>query len=440
MRTKFVIVDPGLDRVGGHNYTLAMTFSDAARELGHEVLWLCHKEFPSELVPSYIRAEGIFSVSYFDKSRVRWHVVKVLDRLADRTGSGPAGALARRLSWRLRPFARELAAALRNLRIGPADHAFVTTAEYLQYRALLEILSGEGGEDAPYFHVRTSCDESYLWNRRFGRQLPNLFRSFRDLGVVGRQITFYAETPELAAHFGTWNLIPFQVLGNPVPQEFLGIPTHAGGADKALTAEKPLTIVFPGLPRREKGYLRLPRIAIDVLGRTDLARPVRFVFQSFLRKSGAGGWARWRDRDRRTVRDTLGAYPESVVQLVDRPLSNEEYYGLIAGADILLLPYQADRYRNRPSMIVSEAALFGKPVVVTAGTALAEFVAPGTGETASTDAEFADGLARIINDYDTYRAKAEARAATIRQEMDPRALVRRMVADAAPATARACVG
>ena len=64
MRTKFVIIDPGLNRLGGHNYTLAMTFSDAAHAMGHDVLWLCHKKFPSELVPSYIRAERVFPLSY----------------------------------------------------------------------------------------------------------------------------------------------------------------------------------------------------------------------------------------------------------------------------------------------------------------------------------------------------------------------------------------
>ena len=324
--------------------------------------------------------------------------------------------------------------ALKNFGIGPADHVFVTTAEYLQYAALIEVLSTGGQKDLPFFHVRTCYDESCALNKRFGARLPSLFRRFRDCGLVGHKICFYAETPALVAHFSSWNLIPFKVLGNPVPQEFLKMPapfSHIG---------KPLTIVFPGQARIEKGYLRLPRIVAALQARKDLSRPVRFVLQSNFRKSDKVDRPPWRDRDRYEARESLRAFPEEFVQLVEQPLSNEEYYASIADADIVLLPYDVDIYGVRPSMIALEATLLGKPVVVTSGTTLADFVEPGTGETASTDFEFAEGLARIINAYDTYRTKVEARAATIRHESDPCVLVERMVAQATAINERACAG
>ena len=428
MKTKFVVIDPGLNRLGGHNYTLAVTFSAAAHAMGHHVVWLCHTKFPTELAPRYVQAKGVFPLSYYKKSNIRWNLVRIYDRLGrERPSMKPWGR-------RVYPFVKEMAAALKDLGMGPADHVFITTAEYLQYAALLELLSAESHEELPFFHIRTSYAESAALNLRFGARLPALFRRFRDLGLVGRRVFFYGETPELAAHFGAWNLVPFEVMGNPVPQAFLDAPTRAGGTDKTLT------IVCPGQARVEKGYLRLPGIVAALWARKDVSRPVRFVLHSNFRNPAKGDRPRRKDRDRHAARDALKAFPEGLVQLVERPLSNDEYYASIADADIVLLPYDADIYRVRPSMIASEAALFGKPVAVTAGTTLAQFVAPGTGETASSDTEFANGLARIINDYDTYRAKAEARAATMRQDLDPRVLVRRMVARATPPRGRACIG
>jgi len=366
------------------------------------------------------------------------------DWLADWAGGEPlrkpATSQATSFPWgerifrHVRPFAKEIERALKNFGIGPADHAFVTTAEYLQYVALIEILSTGSRKDLPFFHVRTSYDESCALNKRFGARLPSLFRRFLDLGLVGHRMWFYAETPELAAHFSSWNLVPFEVLGNPVPQEFLKTPACSGHTGKALT------IVFPGQARIEKGYLRLPRIVAALQARKDVSRPVRFILQSNFRKSDKTDRPRRRDRNRFEARESLKAFPEGFVQLVERPLSNEEYYASISNADIVLLPYDANIYGVRPSMIALEATLLGKPVVVTAGTTLADFVEPGTGETASTDFEFAERLASIINAYDTYRAKVEARAVTIRHESDPCVLIGRMVAHATPVTDHVCAG
>lgn len=422
MKVKFVVVDPGLNRLGGHNYTLAMTFSDAAHALGYEVLWLCHKTFPAHLVPDHVRAERAFSPSYYKKFQLRWYWVRLFNWILDRTGH-PWTPWAMRLSLRIYPYAQEMAAALRRLGIGPNDHVLVTTAEYLQYQALLLLFLTEPSETLPFFHVRTSFDESFELNRRFGFRLPGVFRRLLELGVVDKRIFFYAEIPELAAHFTDWGLVPFEVLENPVPSSLA--PLDSGSA--STHADRPLTIVFPGQARSEKGYLRLPGIVSALRARKDVLRPFQFVVQSNLRKPGRKDGARRKDRDRRAAKQALKSFPESIVRLVERPLNNEAYYALIAEANIVLLPYDAVRYRNRPSMIASEAALFGKPMVVTAGTTLAAFAEPDLGETASTDEEFAERLATIINDYEAYQAKAAARAETLRRTLDCGNLIRRMI-------------
>ncbi len=424
MKAKFVVVDPGLSRLGGHNYTLAMTFSDAAHAMGYEVLWLCHKTFPSHLVPDHVRVERVFSLSYYKKFQLRWYWVRLLNWILDRAGRAPPPvSWAHRLLLRIYPYAQEMAAALRRLGFGPNDHVFVTTAEYLQYEALLQVFLTEPLKALPFFHVRTSFDERVAMNRRFGDRLPGVFRRFQELGVVGKRVFFYAETPDLAEHFRDWGIVPFEVLENPLPSNLLASSLVSEENDP----DRPLIITFPGQARSEKGYMRLPRIVAALQARGGVWRPYRFVLQSNLRKPGRKERARRKDRDRRAAKKALQSVPGDIVRLVDRPLSNDEYYALIADADVVLLPYDAERYRNRPSMIASEAALFGKPMVVTAGTTLAAFAEPDLGETASTDEEFADGLAKIINDYEAYQERAEVRAAALRHTLDCGSLIRRMI-------------
>ncbi len=426
MKAKFVVVDPGLSRLGGHNYTLAMTFSDAAHAMGYEVLWLCHKTFPAHLVPDRVRAERVFSPSYYKKFQLRWFWVRLFNWILDRTGhtwTPSVAPWAKRLSLTIYPYAQEMAVALRRLGIGPNDHVFVTTAEYLQYQALLQVFLTQAPETLPFFHVRTSFDERVAMNRRFGDRLPGVFRRFQELGVVGQRIFFYGETPELAAHFTDWGLVPFEVLENPAPRQLLEKTLVARDDDP----DRPLTIVFPGQARSEKGYLRLPGIVAALQARGGISRPYRFVLQSNLRKAGKKARPRRKDLDRQAAKEALQRVPGDIVRVVDKPLSNDEYYALIADADVVLLPYDAELYRNRPSMIASEAALFGKPMVVTAGTTLAAFAGPGLGETASTDAAFAARLATIIDNYEAYRAKAAARAETLRRTLDCGNLIRRMV-------------
>ncbi len=424
MKRKFIIIDPGLIRLGGHNYTLAVNFSDAAHALGYDVLWFCHKTFPTALVPDYVRADAVFSLSYYKTSRLRWLRVRLYDWLSDRlAGMSPPSPRAAWLSRWVSPYARELEAALDRHRVAATDHAFITTAEYLQYAALLSLFAAGPRDRLPFFHVRTSYDESAILNSRFGARLPGLFRRFRDLGVVNSRVYFYAETATLAAHYGRLDLVSFEALENPAPSRLPAAARVRRGDD----AERPLTIICPGQARTEKGYLRLPAIIAALQARADVSRPFRIVLQSYLRASGKNDRARRKDVDRRAATNALRRFPNTVVRLLEQPLTNDAYYTLFAEGDIVLLPYDREHYRHRSSMVASEAALFGKPMVVTADTAMAAAAQPGASESAGTDEAFAAALAKIINDYGAYEAAAAARAETLHRRLDGRALVDRMI-------------
>ena len=436
MRSKFVIVDPGLSHQGVHNYTVAMTFSQGAHDMGYEVLWFCHKNLPCHLVPNHVRAEGVFSYSYYPYygiSKARRRCIYLYNAIADHIQSVGLRALrlgheskplrgglwANQLCLRIFPFTREMALALRRYGIGPRDHVLVTTAEYLQYQTLLQLFLTERADCLPFVHVRTSANESAGCNRKFGFQLPRLFHNFLDLGVVQKRIFFYAETSALASHFNNLSLVPFETLENPMPPFLL--ERHL--VSRSQRSERPITILYPGEAREAKGYLRLPLIVSALCDRKDVSKAFRFILQSNVGRSEK----KERSNNCAAAREALKRFPNHVVQLVERALSNEEYYTLIAKSDVILLPYDIENYHSLPSGIGLEAALFGKPMVVTKGTTPASFAEADFGGVAGTDEEFAEQLGKVINDYDAYEARTKVRAEKLRGDLDARVLLQRMV-------------
>ena len=68
------------------------------------------------------------------------------------------------------------------------------------------------------------------------------------------------------------------------------------------------------------------------------------------------------------------------VSLIKRPLDDESYLQLLKDADVLLLPYHLDKYRDRTSGVFCEAMTSGKPVITTEGSFLGlEVKREGTG-------------------------------------------------------------
>lgn len=255
------------------------------------------------------------------------------DRLAGLSLPPPRAAW---LSRWVSPYAQELEAALDRHHVAATDHAFITTAEYLQYAALLSLFETGPRDRLPFFHVRTSYDESAILNSRFGARLPGLFRRFRDLGVADSRVYFYAETPTtLAAHYERLELVSFEALEKPAPSRLL-TGTRASPDNHA---ERPLPIICPGQARTEKGYLRLPGIIAALQARDDVSRPFRVVLQGYLRASGKNDRPRRKDADRRAATNALRRFPNTVVRSQERPLSNDAYYALLV------------RRRHRPSAL-----------------------------------------------------------------------------------------
>ena len=153
---------------------------------------------------------------------------------------------------------------------------------------------------------------------------------FSDSAVLGRYLEDLAEMP--VRH---------------LPMPIIFPPEEAPAAREG----GPLTFVYLGEPRLEKGFGVLVRALVENRTRSEL--PVRFAIQT----SGLP--------DQGLVDALRQALPHDI--LVTEAVSDQAYWRLLSAADGVLLPYDPAVYALRSSRILVEAVGLGKPVLVTGG-------------------------------------------------------------------------
>jgi glycosyltransferase involved in cell wall biosynthesis len=188
----------------------------------------------------------------------------------------------------------------------------------------------------------------------------------------------------------------------PIPVD----PVLFGKRNNPLTetANDTATVVYLGDARTEKGYLQLPAIARALHAGLSAGR-VRMILQSnFNVAGGEPGIA--------AARNFLAMLPN--VTILRNPISEAQYNEYLAAADLIVLPYQAERYVSRTSGILAEAICAGVPAIVPPGTWLAEQVRRH-GAGIVYDALDPEGPARAViealGSLDALRARAEDRRA-----------------------------
>jgi hypothetical protein len=180
-----------------------------------------------------------------------------------------------------------------------------------------------------------------------------------------QEIALFCRTPQMADMFAKHVGMPARVY------PFVASEVAFSIDPPAATQAEPLVISFVGGARRERG----DTIIADVVRQTAQVG-VRFFIQARGESPGSDI----------SPLAALSAWPH--VQLEEGSLEWSEYYSAIAGS-VVLLPYKPSSYRWRDSGVYHEAKLFGAPVLVSAGTWMADEVkALGNGlviETLSAD-------------------------------------------------------
>jgi glycosyltransferase involved in cell wall biosynthesis len=144
----------------------------------------------------------------------------------------------------------------------------------------------------------------------------------------------------------------------PIPVDPAVLAPRTGGSNEIST------IVYLGDARTEKGYARLPSIAYALKAELSSGRVQMIVQSNFNVPRGEPGIA--------AARDFLSTVPN--VALLRHAISEEQYNAYLSAADLIVLPYQVDRYISRTSGILAEAICAGVPAVVPQGTWLADQV------------------------------------------------------------------
>jgi hypothetical protein len=166
-----------------------------------------------------------------------------------------------------------------------------------------------------------------------------------------KDVAIFARTPPGAAMFMKQLGIPAEIFPYALPERYL-----APGPDTTRTAD-PMVVSFVGGARRDRGCALIPDIVTRCSG-----MGVQFLVQ--VRAGLDPGF------DAKTL-TALAALPH--VRIEHGALKRDDLYRAI-GASVVLLPYRPNDYRWRDSGIYHEAKLLDAPILVTAGTWMADEV------------------------------------------------------------------
>jgi hypothetical protein len=364
---RLVLVDPCLTGLGSHPYHYAAAVLAAATRAGHEGLLVTHRDCPA--APSDWRVLPACTHTAYSK----YTLSGGLDRLDDR-GRGPwlpdapwtRRHARRRREERIAAFARDLLPALDGLAAG--DAVLVATASELEALGLARAIAAARPPRGVGWHVQFHFPIFRGFAADFPRQEQRLTAARDALRAAAtaaapHAITYHATTAELAAEYE--RLVPGPVHVLPYPAQ--------APAPVSRLLNGPLRIACLGDARPEKHSECLAAVVAEIAADPTVAERVRFAVQT-----NRGYPATSRKPEHVAVTRTLAALASAAgapLDLLPGPLDATAYARELAAADVLLLPYDQQRYRSRCSGVVLEALAAGAVPIMTGGGWMARQIA-----------------------------------------------------------------
>jgi len=313
--------------------------------------------------------------------------------------------LSQNLVTKNQSFTDTLVAILPTLHLTPEDHVLIHTFGIEQLEELYYFLEKSDRVSLPTYHLllRRDTDEPLVINAK-GMGLKICLQTFYDSQLWPNSIRFYTDTEDLVRKHNA--LSPVQLSQVPIPfrQEKLVNP---------LTQEIKdfVHIVYLGDARSEKGYQHLPNL-IDALWSTYLqSNKVKFTIQSNYNVQGG-------EVEILAAKLALSQYPESKIKLIDHPMQPDDYYQLLASADIVVLPYNPQNYQ-RTSGVLTEALAAGKPVVVPDGSWLAQQVDESRASIYRDPQDLPQAVIRLLENLPTFTQSAQEFSINWRSRQSP---------------------
>lgn len=162
------------------------------------------------------------------------------------------------------------------------------------------------------------------------------------LGAADTRCHFVSDSERLCSRYNEALGVEVGVIPHVVPK--------ATPKPSASRADGPPVVLFLGNPRREKGFNDLVAAALRASG-------LKFVFQVNDPEPACG-------ESVAKLRQAAG----ETLHLLERRLSESEYFEALREADVVAVPYHLDIYGDRTSGIFCEALAAGKPVITTRGS------------------------------------------------------------------------
>jgi glycosyltransferase involved in cell wall biosynthesis len=405
--SRSILIDPALKGLGGHHFNVAIALSRAAISVGHQMVWIAHKDADTTLVPDNVRLVPAFSSTlYQNQIGIAGRVLRPIvgDRhflrkvLRERSWEV---YLRRKIPSRMFDGDRiaEFAAALQIQRPTPRDRLIVHSGSPQTVNILTTWASRRPQSTHPSFHIRTCWSKS---NMPFADYAGGFAKAIERLVSVARRVTLCCETDDGARE-----------LAHQTGMD-VGVCPHF--ADTSFWKDNDRSDSFPGRlvvgwlgdPRQEKGAALLPHIIRQALhsGPND---KFKFLLQS------GGKKKRWLSELHSNL-DEFG----NAVELLPSAISREAYLDALHRCDIILLPYDPQSYPpERGSGLAVESVLAGKPIVAMADTFAAGLVTPESGVIATDAASLAKGLVHIAANIGRFQAGARREQQSARSKYDP---------------------
>ncbi|MHB0959897.1 MAG: hypothetical protein ACYC0X_29770 [Pirellulaceae bacterium] len=383
---RFVVLDHSLTGMGGHHYEQAVQILQAADRLDLRPVLAANTRFTQrDLLPPHWQVLAVFAEESFDC---------LADYPLDTRGlplSAPQPATRVRSLWswpgnrfaivrqrwetyrrrrRIERFAAACTAIHAQIGLQRDDHVFIPTTSLFDLLGLVRFLQQTHDVAEVMWHglfhygFLQGREPQYagqqVVERKVRRQLEYLLEH-----VPPGRLRLYGTTQKLAEQYNRLSLTEFGVLPFPVDAQALQ------SVVRPLPSRR-LRLTCAGFLRREKGKGLASRFVQDLWGRELATGHMQLVVQTNRRQA-----LRMLPRDAMVALNFKSALAETdpaPIVWLRHPLTREAYIDVIRQSDIAVFLHEDRAYYTRCSGVLVEMLAGGVPVLVPAGSWLADQV------------------------------------------------------------------
>lgn len=379
---KFILVDHSLRDTGGHHFDYVQCIARAANEMGFETSIGCNRKFRSgDLANSrstfrhttyqsdsylaglrHLTREKINylepvpkDLNFYQKAKYVWQIRRHKKRRAEF----------------IRQFAMDCARFFHGTQFQDGDHVFFTTVSELELLGLAQYLARQPMSLQAHWHLQFHFNLFEGRTPEYEKQ-TSIARSIRSCFEIAAAQTpyhrrhFYTTSQLLAEQYQRLHVGDFEVLPYPVADAFR--PDQSQTSSAPSTLDHPLRFTCPGAIRREKGHIEYLQPLVNKIWDEHLSQgKMKLVIQRPPRKLVQG------EKINLELPDSAASDEhQEVVNYLPHPLPSQQYSELIRSTDCGLLFYDSRTYFSRRAGVMGELLSCGKPVIVSAGSWLAE--------------------------------------------------------------------